>query len=191
MARRKIPMQQMQATSMRSPQASSVTVQSNLEQMNQFRSRVSAMTPPTVIDGEPGAMTAADTTMMPKQRRSIINTAAIATATYAVANQYVSNVGEMTGNKAASNAGRNTLQTIGLVSGTAIGAKAAFSKGAGLAGGAGGAVLGSVLAIAAIAVVGYTLALENQKMLREIENRQAQSVKSSQRLGYISSSRGR
>jgi hypothetical protein len=190
--KKRIPNQQLQATSMTSPQSSSLTVRSNLQQMNDFRSQQMAMTPPTIMTqgGEPGQMAGSDTTMMPKKKGASLNPALLVAGGYALANQYISQVGDMTGNKAAANAGRNTLQAATLATGTGIALKGAVKTGMGI-GGAAGAAVGSVLAVAAIAAVAYGLALENQKMLRNIENRQADSAKSSQRLGYISTSRGR
>lgn len=174
-------------TSINSP-----AVKSNLTQVNAFRNSVIAQTPGTITagGGTPGQMAKSDTTTMPKKKDKSFSPTIVTAAAYALFNQQIATVGELSGNKAASNAAKNSLQQAALITGTASAAFDAFKVGASV-GGKAAAAIGSIAAVAAVGAIAYGLALENQKMLRNIENRQAQSTKDSQRLGYISYSKGR
>jgi len=104
-----------------------------------------------------------------------------------LASNYISNIGNLTGNKAAENATKNTLAKGGFALATGFGAFKAAQAGLAVAGPVGAAIG----AAGALALAAMLQATENEKLIMRLENRQAQSNKDSQRLGYITYSRGR
>jgi hypothetical protein len=104
-----------------------------------------------------------------------------------LAANYVSNIGALTGNKAAENATKNTLAKGGYAIATGGAAFKLGVKGFVAAGPLGAAVA----AAGALALSALLLATENEKMIMRIQGNSAQASKDQQRLGYISYSRGR
>lgn len=104
-----------------------------------------------------------------------------------VGSAYINSIGDLTGNQAAENATKNTVTKGAYAVGTGFAAFKAGQTGLAVAGTAGAAIA----AVAAIALAAMLLAIENEKMMMRIQNRQAQSAKDQQRLGYISAARGR
>jgi len=119
-----------------------------------------------------------------KMRKTVMGGIGIAVGT--ISANYISNIGNLTGNKAAENATKNTLTKGGFALATGFGAFKAAKAGAIF-----GPVGAAIGAAGALALAAMLQATENEKLIMRIENRQAQSAKDSQRLGYISYSRGR
>jgi hypothetical protein len=112
-----------------------------------------------------------------KISKKTIGAAGILTAGLQVVNNYANNIGALTGNKAAENSTKNTL------------AKGGFAIG--LAGSIALTMVNPAAGALTLAVQALSLATENEKMIRKFQEINLQSNKDTQRLGYITYSRGR
>jgi hypothetical protein len=121
-----------------------------------------------------------------KSSKNILGTLAITGAVVSAGRTYTSSIGDLTANKAAENATGNFLTKTGYLTGIGGATYQAAKLGAKL-----GPVGAAIAATTVLATSAMVMSIENEKLIMRIENRQAQSVKDQQRLGYISYSKGR